>query len=352
MKKICPYTKQEISNFASYLLKESAKRKISMPQLKILVLQETFGSLINKDSLYDLYIIREFSFLDFKEKYGLLDKDLKFLLDYFNIPKRSLSESKKTARTKQKIKENLGVENISQLKSVQDKRKKTCLDKYGVDNIWKAPEYFSKYCQDKDYSNNYLKNLSKEERIENGKKAWGNKSEENKKIFSQFHSKRMLLRWGKLTKEERKLSNLHLKKWYDSLSEDEKEKIIKERHSRLNKRVSKLETKVFKITLELGFKSISQYEIEGLKYDIFIPELNLVIEINGDYWHANPKYFQSEDFLNMNSKLKTAQELWDRDRIKLDKAINKGYKTIVIWEDEINSQENLIEYIKLKIYES
>ena len=61
---------------------------------------------------------------------------------------------------------------------------------------------------------------------------------------------------------------------------------------------------------------------------------NKLIEFNGDYWHCNPKQYK-EDFYN-KSKLLTAKEIWENDKLKIQCAQKNGYDVLVIWESEYN----------------
>ena len=67
--------------------------------------------------------------------------------------------------------------------------------------------------------------------------------------------------------------------------------------------------------------------------DIFVPSQNKVIELYGDYWHANPKKYDG-DYFNDLIKL-TAQEIWERDRKREREIIEAGYKLKIIWECDI-----------------
>ena len=60
-----------------------------------------------------------------------------------------------------------------------------------------------------------------------------------------------------------------------------------------------------------------------------------LIEINGDYWHCNPEFYD-ESFYNV-SKRKTAKELWEIDARKKEIAEQNGYKLLVIWENDYNT---------------
>lgn len=61
-------------------------------------------------------------------------------------------------------------------------------------------------------------------------------------------------------------------------------------------------------------------------YDI--KHKDCIIEFNGDYWHANPDIFSSSDKI----KNKTAQEIWDKDKMKLELAKTLGFRVLVVWE--------------------
>ena len=55
-----------------------------------------------------------------------------------------------------------------------------------------------------------------------------------------------------------------------------------------------------------------------------------IIEFHGDYWHCNPAKY-SADYVHKTYGI-TAQEVWDKDKIKLECARNHGYDVLYIWE--------------------
>lgn len=57
-----------------------------------------------------------------------------------------------------------------------------------------------------------------------------------------------------------------------------------------------------------------------------------IIEFNGDFWHANPNKYSS-DWVNPSSK-RTAQEIWDREELKRNTALENSYQILYIWESE------------------
>ena len=55
-----------------------------------------------------------------------------------------------------------------------------------------------------------------------------------------------------------------------------------------------------------------------------------IIEFQGDYWHCNPEKYYA-DYVHKTYGI-TAQEVWDKDKLKLECARNHGYEVLYIWE--------------------
>jgi G:T-mismatch repair DNA endonuclease (very short patch repair protein) len=97
---------------------------------------------------------------------------------------------------------------------------------------------------------------------------------------------------------------------------------------------SKLEVTVFDDIVKYYPTAQHSFKIKAnnrtYMYDIFIPELNLFIEVNGEYWHCNPKTYDAQFFHPIVKR--TAQEIWNNDTCKNKVAEDNGYKVIVLWE--------------------
>lgn len=98
---------------------------------------------------------------------------------------------------------------------------------------------------------------------------------------------------------------------------------------------SKPEKKILEILQNLNFKAKKTFRIDKYICDIFVEELNLIIEYNGDYWHCNPKKYK-EDFFHPHKK-KTAKDIWIQDEIRIDNLKKLGYILEVIWESDFDS---------------
>lgn len=75
-------------------------------------------------------------------------------------------------------------------------------------------------------------------------------------------------------------------------------------------------------------------------YDFTVPDLNLIIEFNGDYWHANPTLY-NETFVHPVLN-RTAKEIWDKDDIKIRVAKDNGYDVLIIWEKDYQDDPNKV----------
>lgn len=65
-------------------------------------------------------------------------------------------------------------------------------------------------------------------------------------------------------------------------------------------------------------------------YDFWIDD-KVLLEMNGDYWHANPKFYKGNDKVNIR-KHKVAREVWAEDSFKKNLAQKNGYNIKIIWE--------------------
>jgi very-short-patch-repair endonuclease len=96
-----------------------------------------------------------------------------------------------------------------------------------------------------------------------------------------------------------------------------------------------IEQKISNILLEYKIKFESQYDIyyndnNFKSYDFYLKDFNLLIEADGDYWHANPnKYLTECDLTNVQKINKL------NDEFKNDLAKKNGYFLLRFWEEDI-----------------
>lgn len=84
------------------------------------------------------------------------------------------------------------------------------------------------------------------------------------------------------------------------------------------------------IQLKIGNK---KYNVDG-----FDPTTNTVYEFNGDYWHGNPKIYNTNELNRCNKK--TFGQLYEKTKNKENALKNAGYKIISIWESDFKKNED------------
>ena len=114
---------------------------------------------------------------------------------------------------------------------------------------------------------------------------------------------------------------------------------------RKKNRGTNIEVKISKILIETDIKFETQYEInvgETFRiYDFYLPEFNLLIEADGDYWHGNPNKFTILNEVQSINKI--------NDIFKNELAKENGFSLIRFWETDIkkkNFKFNLMNKIK------
>lgn len=96
---------------------------------------------------------------------------------------------------------------------------------------------------------------------------------------------------------------------------------------------SKTEYIFSKILTEMGILFQRQYFLQGKYYDFYLPKYNILIEIDGDYWHGNKKYFNHLNLTQLKSR-------WN-DKYKNFIALSCNKKLVRIWASEIKNKNNI-----------
>ena len=105
----------------------------------------------------------------------------------------------------------------------------------------------------------------------------------------------------------------------------------------------------------LGIDDCREFFIrEGEKiffYDFVISSKKIIIEYNGKAWHPNwEKYDINEAIKNFKNKNINPIESINKDKIKIELAIKKGFDVLILWEEDgFNYNENKLKnYLKTK----
>jgi G:T-mismatch repair DNA endonuclease (very short patch repair protein) len=99
------------------------------------------------------------------------------------------------------------------------------------------------------------------------------------------------------------------------------------------KYVSKQELRVQNILNEMGVTYTANVFLYSYNWDLLLRNKK-IIEIQGDFWHANPKMYKETDILLTGL---SAGDVWRKDRRKKEKAEKNGYCVYYLWECDLNS---------------
>lgn len=114
--------------------------------------------------------------------------------------------------------------------------------------------------------------------------------------------------------------------------------------------ISKINKQIFDMLEQNNISFVIEYKIRKdyskfgyYAYDIYIDSAHLLIEVNGDYWHANPKFYKESDIVPISKNYRPkASEIWQKDVNKVQYAIDKGYTILVIWEYDLKNNYNSV----------
>lgn len=271
---------------------------------------------------------------------------------------------------KQTCLEKYGVSSYNKTEEFKERYKNTCLNKYGVTNTTNVPEIREKIKQTnlEKYGNEYaIASVTVKEKIKNTnlEKYGYTSSFKNLDVQNRF-KENCIEKYGvdnpiKLPEIKEKIKQTNLEKYgYENpMSSDEiKEKVFNTKFKRYGNPYytgintgtifSKFEKSVLNFIKE-NFSSLIIEEnnrtiLKGKEIDLYFPEIQKGIEINGDYWHCNPLIYEST---YINRKGKTAEEIWKHDNEKYKLAKEQKIELLIIWEyDWMHNKNSVQEYIK------
>ena len=348
------------------------------------------GFEIDKEELYELYITKNLSALEIAEKFKTTECIIRKRLAKYSIKK---DKAKCLEKVKESNLKKYGVENVSQLKEVKEKKTQKAFEKYGVSNISKAEEIKQKKTKSsfKKYGvANVLQAEVVKKKIEKTNlKLYKVKNPSSCKEIQKKREKTNLKRYGSKTplqnpKVKNKIKRTNYERYgFEIASKNPKviEKIKKTNRKKYGADcflASDIGKKKIKLTCEKKYNvsyfcmtkkcreanngSISkinknfskklkdnninnelEFSIGNYSYDIKIPDRNILIEINPTYTHniTNSAFFR-------NHKKKKIEI--DYHKNKTLNAIQHGYKCIHIWDwDNIDKIINLLS-LKQRIY--
>jgi very-short-patch-repair endonuclease len=98
---------------------------------------------------------------------------------------------------------------------------------------------------------------------------------------------------------------------------------------------------------KLKVRYVYQFEAKdiGRFYDFYLPDVNLIIEIDGSYFHSDPRLVKEENMNPMQKRNKRVDEYKDRW------ALMHGIPLIRFWEKDIRENPKMImDELKKRLY--
>ena len=385
--KICPFC-HEIISIKKHLIK--CNPNVNENDSYLLMIELSYKCKISE--IIDDYICG-LSLPDIKSKYGLPYKTTTNILKIKNVQVRTIKESSNNNRLekyKKTCNNKYGVDNVSKLVVIKNKKIKTFLENYGVDNIFKTNEFISNLnlIMINKYGKKRLSNGKKirESKLNFSKEKWNEINEKTKNTYTlkygeDHHTKTPQVRknrseiiinwWNGLSSEQKMEFSEHRKMWWSNRT-DEQRIIFSNQRKAYWHNLSDLDLETFiKKNLEYISKTelivknflddnlikyTQQVFVNRRNYDFLINNTKILIEVQGDYWHANPIKYKTGDLIKYpNKNVVTADSVWDNDFKKKLNAEKYGYKIIYLWEQEINlavKHNNINKLILDKLYEN
>lgn len=183
------------------------------------------------------------------------------------------------------------------------------------------------------------KGITKEddERLNYGDKISSN-LERSKKISKA-------LKGRKMSKDAMDRLDKGMRDYWSKEVNREKQRLLQSKRINKNHKnhKSQLEKRFELILLKLKFSYISQYMICGYNFDFYLPKHDLVIEVDGDFFHCNPKKYPKGPIYE--SQINTIKN--DKIKNNICKKSN-GLMLLRFWESDINERPDWVKSEILK----
>jgi len=188
--------------------------------------------------------------------------------------------------------------------------------------------------------------------------AWkdAQKASQKGRPHTDEHNEALKAAWDKLSPEEKATraekwqqagtqSNIGMqrnKEWFSKLNEEERMEFLKPwieagQKGRGSYEPSKLEQIVAKDLVSHGIYIIPQQYIGKYRVDFWLPDLNVVVEVYGCFWHKCEQCNHSK-----GHEGKTAEQIRQADVKRIAYLKSKGYKVCILWEHDI--MKNIFQY--------
>lgn len=225
--------------------------------------------------------------------------------------RRTHSETKKLPVYQHKysetIKNRYGVSNISQIAEIKRRKEATYLEHYGVKHNWQIPSVREKATRNTDQCN------AIQQRQAGIEKKYGVKN------VSQVP-------WIKTKQIQTRQQAL------DKMSLEARQRMTLKARKSISW-ISRPQQRVNELFASRNYSFIINCPLFGFNYDLVFKEEKIIIEVNGTYWHGDPRKYKASDLIYG----KEAHQIWEKDNRKRQVAETNGYAVLVLWESDLTS---------------
>lgn len=208
-------------------------------------------------------------------------------------------------------------------KSAIEKNKKTCLEKYGVENPFQLDEV-----------------------IEKTKKRWNEYREQHFDDVIEYINETETYLCKCVDKDcnlcEEKQFHITIRNYLNRKNYNYAPEDICTIKNPIGefKNKSKLQNDIYDYvkTIYIGIIvyndtiTLKNENHKATELDLYFPDIKIAFEINGDFWHMNPKFYNADDINPKTGEL--AKNVWNLDLVKKQLCEKNGIKLYTIWEND------------------
>lgn len=307
---------------------------------------------LNYDFLHQKYIVEQKDVPDIiKELNNKFTNSTIFdRLTKCGIPIRNAHEAmlKNVDKVSQSVYRKYGVSNISKLQEIKQKKVQTALRNYGVEHHFKNKQKLEELEENIEFKyGNGIRNVSQLNEIKKLKEKTFFKNYGIRNIFcnSDYIRDCYLKKLG--VDNPSKLNWVQHKK-YETFIKNLDENVNVVPYSKMSVKLFDSISKKFpQIASEFLYAThnAEKYILTDDSFyclDFCVERYKIVIEFNGDIWHANPAKYKIDDKPNFQTPNKTAGDIWNHDKKKIDCLETMGYHVLIVWESDYVSNKDQI----------
>lgn len=193
------------------------------------------------------------------------------------------------------------MENVFQLTEVKERINEVCLEKYGQLRITN-PKAISQ---------------ARQEFTPEKKQSILDKCRETRNSWDEEKRSSYLKRRGNITRE-----------YWNKVNDDFLSR-------RMLPKMNKVEEKLALVLETIGIDYIFSRFVARRQFDFEVLGRKVLIEVQGDFWHANPEIYSEDSEMRFPGGKRLAREVWRKDLEKKELAESYGYKVLYVWEKEL-----------------